>query len=167
MRIYDAQEIAPWAASHGLDLASVEGGFGDAADPVVYAVPPDSGAKTALARRISWLFPGEAVLLLVTQIDIWESCQNHFLFQVLRRDAGEHRQIYDAPYHVFEPDDRDYLEAFLAVCSYFVWEFLVVSETGDLVLQFDHHEELRVWGSSGERIQAAHELFRAFGLEEK
>ena len=164
-KIYNEEQIKPWAATHGLDLDALNLGFRNAVRQSFFSVPGDAGRKAALARGIAGLYSGDTVLLWVFLTGVWDDRENEFLFQLLRRAVGEERSLWEAESHVFGPDDRDYLEAFMAVCIYFTWDFLVVSSSGELFVAFDNDSGLRVHGTNSSRVEGVYEFLDAMNIE--
>src|SRR5262249_46936563 len=63
--------------------------------------PPDSGAKTGLARLLfSLVVPDPETLVLVDDWDVWPSSQHMPLFTRFRQALGENRPLIESPGHL-------------------------------------------------------------------
>ena len=104
-------------------------------------LPADAGRKTALARFVATIFHeiGQSGLWFY-ETGVFPSCENRFLFEVLRESVGETRPLSAAPLHLFPGGSLNYLEASLDLTLYFFWDGLLLSEKADYGAFFSHDE---------------------------
>ncbi len=108
-----------------------------------YAVPADTGRKTALGRRLALFFvQTKGGLLLITGSGIWPSSENPDLFLGYRRGLGEIRSLHEIPGHIYGREDGRYLECLIDIVLYFYWDAILVSSEGEIACQFSHDEVL-------------------------
>ena len=112
-----------------------------------YAIPPDSGAKTALARHFAHLLlENSEVFMYFKSWNVWPSSENFDLFDGYRRSMGEHRPLSECQVHLFAPGDQPAFISMLSMGLYFVWDIDVFDAGGTILLTFSHDEwmEFRV-----------------------
>ncbi len=99
MNFLTEEQAVAWLKTHG--LSDVEG---RTSLLIEYAIPTDSGRKTALARLIAALMSehGE-VLFHIRDYGVWPSSENLTLFDGFRHSLGENRSLEAAPAQVFGP----------------------------------------------------------------
>lgn len=143
MHCINEAEAQAWLHANQADTTQALHLFGS------WHIPGDAGRKMALAKLLrSYLNWDAGVLLWVTDWGIWPSSENWLIFERLRAGSGETRSLLEAPAHLFSAQDQEEGEAVLAVGLYFMWDMTVVAAGEPVVVQFDHHETLRLLGSS-------------------
>jgi hypothetical protein len=163
MEIRTLETIEGWLREHQIDLALLEKNTWPGEGTHSFVVEGDSGFRTALGRDIAWEFGESTTLLWIQVVDVWESSQNMLMFQMLRKAVGDGRTVYEAPFQLFSPVERELLQVFTTVCLYFNWEFILIDSAGDLSIAFNHHEEMTFGGNDIRRVT---ELAEGFGTRE-
>jgi hypothetical protein len=103
--------------------------------------PTDSGAKTALARRLlSLVASGTETLILVDDWEVWPSSQHLPLFTRFREALGERRPLIEAPGHLVGPGDLDDAVSIIATSLFFIWDCYGISSTGRDAFYVSHDE---------------------------
>jgi hypothetical protein len=106
-----------------------------------YAIPPDSGAKTSIAREVAnLLFRGSEVFLYITGWMVWPSAEHFDLFDGYRRSLGEERQLKEAQVHVLSATDKSAFISLFAMSLYFVWDVQVFDAAGTILTTLSHDE---------------------------
>jgi hypothetical protein len=125
-----------------------------------YAIPVDSGRKTALARLLSNLFLRDcSVLLYVSGWGVWPSSENLDLFYGYRRSSGERRTLREAPAHLFEPTDVDTFVSVLSMVLFFLWDAWISDVEGKTLVRVSHDEWFEVFtGDDASNMEFAAEL---------
>jgi hypothetical protein len=116
-----------------------------------YAIPADSGAKTAVARELANLLLTDSELFLyISGWMIWPSAEHFDLFDGYRRSLGEKRGLREAQVHVFSPGEESIFTSILAMSLYFVWDVQIFDASGTILVTFSHDEwmEFRVQDKS-------------------
>jgi hypothetical protein len=112
-----------------------------------FAIPKDSGEKTALARCLVSLFSKLAdseVGIYVTEWGVWPSSENHEIFDAYRLAKGAVRPLEDAPIHIFScPADPSFL-GILCLILYFFWDAEVFDINGRCNVSLSHDEWLEI-----------------------
>jgi len=110
-----------------------------------YAIPADSGRKTALSRLIAYLLLGRAdACIYVSGWGVWRSAENLDLFYGYRRSIGESRPLIEAPFHLFERSEEPSFVSILCLVLYFVWDAWVFDIGGKTLVKISHDEWLEV-----------------------
>ena len=106
-----------------------------------YAIPPDSGAKTSIARELaSLLLQDSELFLYISGWKVWPSAEHFDLFDGYRRSLGEMRQLRDAQVHLFSPGEESTFTSVLAMSLYFVWDVQIFDARGSMLVTFSHDE---------------------------
>lgn len=161
MKIIDYDQAAEWLSERGFHLENEPGDkFPEAAS---FAIPSDAGQKTAMARILASEICSKNCrgILLITGWGIWPSGENWALFSMVRKAMGEVRPISEAPGHVFESADRSELECMLDIILYFLWDAILVTESGEILCQFSHDEHVALRGRDGSALEDALRNFAA------
>jgi hypothetical protein len=117
----------------------------------LWALPSDSGAKTALAIRMAALLEGDA-LVYVEDWGVWPSAQHPPLFHSLRKaQYGTPKPLYEFPADYVAFTDRDYTASLLALGMYFFWSVLLVSREPSFSF-FVSHDEFMSWRSDDRKL---------------
>ncbi len=66
------------------------------------------------------------------------------LFELTRRGIDETRPLPEVPAHLFDPDERETLEAFCCLVMYFLWDAHIVAAGGDVHMRLSHDEFVSV-----------------------
>ncbi|HZH99258.1 MAG TPA: hypothetical protein VEX38_09825 [Fimbriimonadaceae bacterium] len=112
-----------------------------------WAIPSDSGAKTALARQLTSVSERD-VLILVHQWGAWPGSQHVPLFDSLRKaHYGELTKLYDCPADLVPWQERDYATSLLATGLYFAWSILLVSEKPSFSYFASHEKFMSAYAS--------------------
>lgn len=103
----------------------------------------------AFARRIaSWMAPFRYCLLWVTEFGVWPSSENLHLYYKLRFSYDDHRQLFDAPGHLFLDYEESDLATFVDLAVQFGWGGFLLKhpQTSHLTLS---HDEWALFESEG------------------
>jgi len=146
MRIIDGEETKLWLSQRGLLDSTGEPSFSKCFQVIDFAIPVDSGRKTALSRIIvSFLETDDEALLWINEFGIWESSEDRYLFQGFRHSLGESSPLHEKPGHVFSKADRDAVRSLVAMILYFVWGGLLFSPAKGLVIMISHDEFITIY----------------------
>jgi hypothetical protein len=129
-------------------------------------LPTDAGKITALSTQFSTLSGIDSALLWITEYGIFPSCQNLPLFYGYRAHLGDTRSVIEAPGHLFESSELEYLSGILNLCLIFFWSCLVADSTAETVISFSHDEYCVVRARDHARFEKISEAFSSFGLNE-
>jgi hypothetical protein len=106
-----------------------------------YALPPDSGAKTSIARELAGLLLQNSELFLyISGWMVWPSAEHFDLFDGYRRSLGERRPLREAQIHVLSRGEEPILTSILAMGLYFVWDVQIFDARGSMLIEFSHDE---------------------------
>lgn len=106
-----------------------------------FAIPPDSGLKTALARLISALFASLAEpVIYISEWGVWESSQNLDIFDSYRKAKGETMSLSEKPVHCFKSASEESFIGILCLVLYFVWDAEVFDREGKCLVSVSHDE---------------------------
>lgn len=148
MRVLNLAGGSLWLVRHGWDPFVPENDALIDRPGIIerFAIPGDSGSKTALARVLAMsLRESQAEgILWISPFGTWPSAQNPELFAAYRRSFGEYRSLKDAPYHLFGPGDYVELECLIDLVLYFVWDAVLVDYRNGVAFQFSHDDWLAV-----------------------
>jgi hypothetical protein len=147
VKVLTSSEIDLWFAQRGVERETVEETRYGPEGASLYGIPQEAGRQVALARLVAGVLDGTRTYLWIQDTEVYPSCGNPFAFGLLRRALGEERDIYEAPFHVFEADESDALEALLCPCEHYSWDFFVGDEHGQLIFAFDHDDGMALRGS--------------------
>ena len=135
----DETETLLGGKSPGLFVASIRKRLPVNAGP--YAIPPDSGAKTSMARELaSLLLPDSELFLYISGWMVWPSSEHFDLFDGYRRSLGEKRQLKEAQVHLFSSGEEASFTSILAMSLYFVWDVQIFDARGSMLITFSHDE---------------------------
>jgi len=112
-----------------------------------FAIPKDSGAKTALARLLTAIFASLQnleVILFISEWGVWPSSENMELFDSYRLAKGEHRELQEAPIHRFTSATDPALTGILCLALYFVWDVELFDLEGKCSVSLSHDEWLEI-----------------------
>jgi hypothetical protein len=82
----------------------------------------------------------QPVLLWITEWGIWPSSENWQIYYRLRQSYGDHRELHDAPGHLFLNFEKDDLASFLQIAMLNGWGGYVLFEADYLNAFFSHDE---------------------------
>jgi hypothetical protein len=102
----------------------------------------------------SYLAPFDKCLLWVTLWGVWGSSENFHLFYRLRESYGEHRQLEDAPGHLFLKHESADLATFIELALIFGWDFYLLTSPTYRTAFVSHDEYIQFCTDNEE---AAHE----------
>ncbi len=106
-----------------------------------YLIPPDSGAKTSIARQLAnALLPHSDTFLYIRGWMVWPSAEHFDLFDGYRRSLGEKRELGEAPVHLFTTGEESTFTSILAMSLYFVWDVEIFDDRGSVLVTFSHDE---------------------------
>jgi hypothetical protein len=106
-----------------------------------YAIPPDSGAKTSIARELASLLLRDLELFVyISGWMVWPSAEHFDLFDGYRRSLGEKRQLKEAQVHLFSSGEEATFTSILAMSLYFVWDVQIFDARGSILITFSHDE---------------------------
>jgi len=124
---------------------------------IPYAIPPDSGRKTALSRTLASLFgEQQEALLWINEFGIWPSSEDRHLFAGFRRSLGDQSPLPEKPGHIFSTDDLDTVGSLLAMVLYFCWGAIVVSGTGGVLVRIVHDEQIHIYARNAVELSSIH-----------
>ena len=110
-----------------------------------FAIPPDSGMKTSLARFISVLFESlSEPTIHISEWGIWPSSENLDLFDSYRQAKREMRSLGETPVHRFSSSSEDAFVGILCFVLYFVWDAEVFDLEGKCLVTISHDEWISV-----------------------
>ncbi len=112
-----------------------------------FAIPEDSGKKTALARFLATLVmsqPDSEAVVYISEWGVWPSSQHLELFDSYRLAKGETRSLGEAPVHRFSASDAESLVSLLCLVLYFVWDAEVFDAAGKCLFSISHDEWLDI-----------------------
>jgi hypothetical protein len=110
-----------------------------------YSIPPDSGAKTALAKFLAYLLlKHPEVCVYLTGWSLRPSSEHLDLFYGYRRSTGETRLLSEAPVHVFDRSASDELVSILCMMLYFGWDACVFDVDCTTMVRFTHDGRLEI-----------------------
>jgi len=131
---------------------------------LAFALPADTPVKTALARWISGqVNRKEPALLWITAWGVFPSAENLALFYGYRASLGEPRLLHEASAHLLFEDDREQLEALLALSLYFLWDVILLDLTDRLVIRTSHDEWLSFATEDATRLAEIERTLKARG----
>lgn len=118
-------------------------------DRLYSGIPADSGAKNFLARVISQevRFP---CLLWLDEFFVWESSGNWPLADLVRKGLGEQRQWHEAPVLLCTEEDRETVQALVALAAHNIWDIWVIEPQRTRVWHLTHDEGILLYGDSQE-----------------
>ena len=148
-----SKNVAGWVVDLKNRLEPFGGGF---------AIPPDSGLKTALARLVSALFASlTEPVIYISEWGVWESSQNIDIFDSYRKAKGEAMSLSEKPVHCFISASEESFIGILCLVLYFVWDAEVFDREGKCIVSISHDEwfEIRTNNEAVRQIcdQAAEE----------
>lgn len=151
------QESRVWSEGHGFRMDS--SGYPVIGERKHSVVTPLSGVNwsklTGLSEYIaSYLVPFDKCLLWVTLWGVWGSSENLHLFYRLRESYGEHRQLADAPGHLFLKHESSDLATFIQLALIFGWDFYLLTSPTYQTAFVSHDEYIQFCTDNAE---AAHE----------
>lgn len=130
-----------------------------------YLLPPDSGAKSSLAKYIAQAVT-KPCYLCITEYGIWPSAEIPLLFELVRKAVGEDRDVNVAPCHYFDDKDTDLIAVVIALCLYFVWGCSVVECANERIWTISHDEWISVSGPTENTVLEVYDAFQKFALKE-
>jgi hypothetical protein len=136
-------------------------------DTGAYAISPDSGAKTALARHFAdLLLVNSQAFVYFKSWNIWPSAENFDLFDGYRRSMGEHRPLSESQVHLFAPGDQATFTSVLSMGLYFVWDVEVFDTGGEILLTFCHDEWMEFRADEAARTKQIEQGLAGFELKQ-
>jgi hypothetical protein len=146
MRIIDKEETKLWLSQRGLLDSTGEPSFSEFFEVIDFAIPVDSGRKTALSRILASFFEtDDEALLWINEFGIWESSEDRYLFQGFRRSLGESSPLHEKPGHVFSKGDLDAVRSLIAMTLYFVWGGILFSPAKGVAIKISHDEFITLY----------------------
>jgi len=163
----DKEETKHWLSQRGLLDSTSEPSFSGFFQVIHFAIPVDSGRKTALSRvLLSFFDTDEEALLWIDEFGIWPSSEDRYLFEGFRRFLGERSPLHEKPGHIFSKDDLDAMRSIVAMTLYFVWGGIMCSPAKDLIIRMSHDEFISVLAMDLKNGSIITERFKSF-LNEK
>jgi hypothetical protein len=131
-----------------------------------FAIPKDSGRKSALAALLSSEFlAGGKCWVHVYDEDVFEREGNSFIFALAREAMKERRPLWKAPVCRIEEGEAQYAEAIMALAMFFVWSArLYLPDQTHLLISHDEFLAFNYGGNRGNSATA--DYLTEFGLEE-
>lgn len=96
------------------------------------------GLSKAISEAVQ---PFDSCLLVLTEIGIWPSSEDPYLFQKLRLSYGETSDVHDAPGQLFSAHECQDLRVFLTLALLFGWGGFVLphrTDSSSFALVFSH-----------------------------
>jgi hypothetical protein len=84
--------------------------------------------------------PFDECLLWITQWGVWPSSENLHLFYRVRGSYGEHRQLADAPGHLFLKHEMVELTTFIELALLCGWDFYLLPAPAYAAVFVSHDE---------------------------
>lgn len=109
---------------------------------LAFALPQDSGRRTALARALAGAVTDRPGLLWITGWGVWPSSENMRLFDMVRASFGESRQVHEANGHLFGRGDEGILECLLDCVLYFSWDAWLIDDSARSGVWMSHDESM-------------------------
>jgi hypothetical protein len=135
--------------------------------PMSFAIPADTGKKTALAKLLADLVTTDSeVILWITGYGIWPSSENMALFDGYRGSLGEKRSVGEAPVHLFVNSEAKKVECVLALALYFFWDAFLLNHSGGVLIELSHDEILDVRVRDKRLLEELRMRFDRFGLQQ-
>ena len=141
MKLLDLNNIKDWLRNK--DVLDLNGKLvlGSLKEVAHYAVPPDSGNKTVLAKVLASFFENDnEALLWIDEFGIWPSSENWTLFLGFRKSIGETRPLHEIPGHLFAKEDIETVAALLSLILYFSWGAVLIPKSTDYLIRISHDE---------------------------
>ena len=138
MKVLTEEGCAEWLQSNVAAAELLHVGY---PFQIRFAIPKDTGRKTALARELTAVMHDRILMLWVTEWSVFPSCENLDLFYGYRRFLGEARTLTEAPGHVFEKHERTQAFSLFSLALYFFWDASLINDQGSWV-SVDHDEFL-------------------------
>jgi hypothetical protein len=85
---------------------------------------------------------------------VWPSSENIGLFDGYRKSLGEHRSLYDAPFHLFTEADSAELECLLDLALYFFWDAILIDGPHTTAFRISHDEYIEVYAKDNASLGA-------------
>ncbi len=134
---------------------------------IAFLINPEVGHLSRLSRLIAQeVNTRGGSLLVITQTGVFPSSENMQLVQTFRRAFGENRSVHDAPAHVFGVDESDACRSMVFLCLCNFWDFTLISETRDILVQGSHDEWIHVYTLGEPGLQRLRASLRSLGLKE-
>jgi len=163
MRIIDKEETIRWLSQRGLLDPTGKPSFSKFFQVMDFAIPVDSGRKTALSRIIVSFFEyDDEALLWINEFGIWESSEDRYLFQGFRRSLGESSPLHEKPGHVFSKGDLEATRSLVAMTLYFVWGGILFSPAKNLAIKISHDEFITIYVKDKKEAAIITEKLRPF-----
>lgn len=106
-----------------------------------FAILPDSGMKTSLARFVGVLFESlQQPTIYISEWGIWPSSENLDLFDSYRKAKGEIRSLGETPVHQFGSASEDAFVGIASFALYFVWDAEIFDLEGKCLVSVSHDE---------------------------
>lgn len=141
MRILTLEEAAKVVQTP--DLAAFFNGIDwQYPDPVPsYLLPDPSSQRVGLARIAANTFLDRgSAMLWIARVNRGSSIEHMEMFDKYRFAYGETRKVEEAPVHLCEADDRDFLMSILCFGLFFSWDIEVISMNRLLAMTFSHDD---------------------------
>ena len=149
MRFLTYQECGTWCADRDFPTCKVPGTIvgpePDLREPTFsfaqFDIPPDSGEKVALARKLhSLLDPKAETLFWLGDWAVWPSSQHMPLFTRWREAFGETRPLIEAPGQLLGPHEVDDAVSLFVVSLQFIWDCHALCGSGSDAIHVSHDE---------------------------
>lgn len=134
----DSRSVEEWMTAAKEQLPQYGDGF---------AIPKDSGEKTALARCITSIFSkltDQEVVIYIAEWGVWPSSENREVFDAYRLAKGERKRLEDAPIHRFNSFADPSFLGILCLLLYFFWDAEVFDTGSKCNISLSHDEWLEI-----------------------
>lgn len=167
MQSFSKDEAAQWLEKLNISLSDTSWKQRYRDRLISFAIPADTGKRTALARLLAEVAAnGSESLLWITGYGIWPSSEIMDLFDGYRKSIGESRSIHEAPFHIFSSQDLKQLECILAVTLYFLWDALVLNHLQGVLIEISHDEIIDISATDYDLLGGLRAQLARCGLEE-
>lgn len=146
VRMINKEETVLWFSQRGLLNLTGETSFSGFVQAMDFAIPGDSGRKTALSRvLVSFFDTDDEAVLWINEFGIWESSEDRYLFHGFRSFLNEGRPLHEAPGHIFSKEDGNAVRSLVAMVLYFVWGAILFSPGKGLAIKISHDEFISIY----------------------
>jgi hypothetical protein len=160
-------ECVDWLKSHEIDALD-DSDFPEmvGAYEVFFASPIEARAQLRLARDlINWISPFDTALFWCTDWPFYQP-EEMAITKALRRGHNELRSLMEAPGHLFNWEEREELIGWVALMINFGWDsYVFPSPFSGEMFKTSHEDFLWVSTSAGEKLKAARNFPRKYGLQ--
>jgi hypothetical protein len=167
MKCLTNKECLEWLESHRIDAVSAESWPVVVGDYEVYFAAPNKARDQGqiACDLVTWLGEFETGLLWLSD---WPFYRPHEMAITLglRHAHGEHRQIIEAPGHVFEFKERAELVGWVSLMMGFGWDgHLFISPFCGSMFQTSHEDFVWVATTDPQKFRDAREFVHKYEVE--